>query len=145
MTNKFRIFLAIAGWGLTLTVPPATAQFKATGVLLKVAVPTVIAGHTLQPGSYQVNSWTEPNVVTIQKAGRGNSSMFLLPSAVSDGDAFRGAETPRVEFQTSASGVTTITSIYFAAQDRAYYFSPGIEDRSHVSHGQQASASTAVQ
>lgn len=139
MRNKIVLSIAIAGLGAVL---PATAQIRTTGVLLKVAVPTRIAGHTLQPGSYEVDSWSDPSVVTIQKTGQGESSMFVLPSAVSDGNRYRGTSQPPVEALTSASGVPTITSIYFPAQDRAVYFSPKFEERSDVSHGQQASASS---
>ncbi len=136
-TPKILFTMAVAGLGFVL---PACAQLRATGVLLKVAVPTKIAGHTLQPGSYEVSSWTEPSVLTIQKTGQGQTSMFILPTAVSDGNRF-GDNSP-VEARVSASGVPTITSIYFPAQDRAYYFSPKFEERSDVMHGQPASAST---
>jgi hypothetical protein len=139
MRNKIVVSIALAGLGAAL---PAAAQMRNTGVLLKVAVPTVIAGHTLQPGSYEVDSWSNPTVVSIQKTGQGQTSMFVLPTAISDGNQYRGAVQPPIEALTSASGVPTITSIYFPAQDRAYYFSPRIEERSDVSHGQQASAST---
>jgi hypothetical protein len=136
-TPKILFTMAVAGLGFVL---PAAAQLRGTGVLLKVAVPTNIAGHTLQPGSYEVNSWSQPSVITIQKTGQRESSMFVLPTAVSDGNQF--GDTAPIEARTSASGVPTITSIYFPAQDRAYYFSPKLEERSDVTHGQQASAST---
>ncbi len=144
MSNKLRIALSIAVAGLGMVIP-AAAQVRTSAVLLKVAVPTIIAGHTLQPGSYEVASWTDPSVVTIQKAGTTHTSMFVLPVAVSDGNQFRGVATPAFEARTSASGVPTITSIYFPAQDRAYYFSTKIEERGDVTHGQPASASTAAQ
>lgn len=144
MSNKLRIALSIAIAGVGLVIP-AAAQVKATGVLLKVAVPTVIAGHTLQPGNYEVSSWTEPDVLTIQKTGTGQTSMFVLPTAVSEGNRFRGVATPALEASNNASGVPTITSIYFPAQDRAYYFSTKIEERGDVTHGQPALTSTAAQ
>src|SRR5438045_3704011 len=94
MRYKIVLSIAVAGLGAVL---PAGAQMRSTGVLLKVAVPTMIAGHTLQPGSYQVDPWSNPSVVSIQKSGKGETSMFVLPTAIADGNQYRGVEQPAVE------------------------------------------------
>lgn len=140
---KLRTVLSIATVAFG-TMLPATAQMRNAAVLLKVAVPTTIAGYTLQPGSYELSQSSQPNVLTIQKTGTHQTSMFVLPTAVADSNHFAQA-TPKIESRTSPSGEPVITAIYFPTQDRAYYFSSKIEERSPVSHPQQASASTPAQ
>jgi hypothetical protein len=147
MNTKVRklLPLALISFSSVLLGSSAAAQTVTPGVLLKVAVPTVLAGQTLQPGSYVVRSWadTGDRVLTIQKAGATTTTKFLLANSVSEGN---GTSTePAVASYKGASGLLTITSIYFPEQDRAYHFSYKIEAQHELSPSARAAASNTAQ